>query len=297
MKGFISLDKTRRALADWGHIVPAFLFNVVALCLGILRWQWLLRAQGIKIPLLRTIELSLVGNFFNVALPGAVSGDLVKAFYVGREVEGKRGRSFGTILFDRVVGVSALVMVSAGALSLGLEAYRGTALLKGIQVLMVLAAIGVVVFYGYLFLVREHHDPLLRLMKRFESRVPRAGSVVRIYEGIRHYHHHPATVAGVLAISVVIHLLVGASCLWFARALGDSAIPLLSAYVVVPVGLLVTAVPIAPAGVGTGHAAFLFLFGLIGSQVGPDVYSLYALCIVAFAAVGGVVYLRFKATA
>src|SRR5579885_102540 len=170
MKGFISLDKTRRALGDWGHIVPAIVFSFIALCRGILRWQWLLRAQGIRIPLLRTAELSLIGNFFNVALPGAVSGDLVKAFYVGREVEGKRARSLGAILFDRVVGLSALVMVSAGALSLGLEAYRGTALLKGIQVLMALAAAGVISFYAYLFLVGERRDPLLALLKRLETR-------------------------------------------------------------------------------------------------------------------------------
>src|SRR4051812_34437121 len=95
MKGFISLEKTGRALMDWEHIVPALALSLIALGLGVLRWQWLLRVQGIELPLLRTFEFSLIGNFFNIALPGAVSGDLVKAFYIGREVEGKRARSFG----------------------------------------------------------------------------------------------------------------------------------------------------------------------------------------------------------
>lgn len=294
MKGFISLEKTGRALMDWGHILPALGLSFIALGLGVLRWQCLLRVQGIELPLLRTFEFSLIGNFFNVALPGAVSGDLVKAFYIGKEVEGKRARSFGAILFDRVVGVSALVMVSAGALSVGLGSFRGTALVHGIRALMVLAAVGVVCFYGYLFTVREHRDPLLALLRRVEKRFARAGSVTRIYEGIRQYHHHPATVAVALALSVLIHLLVGGACLGFARALGEMNVPLLAIYVVVPLGLLVTAVPVAPAGVGTGHAAFLFLFGLLGSQAGPDIYSLYALSMVVFAALGGVVYLRFK---
>jgi uncharacterized protein (TIRG00374 family) len=294
MKGFISIDKTRRALTDVDHVLPAIGFAFIALCLGVIRWQWLLRAQGIKLPMLRTLEFTLIGNFFNIALPGAVSGDVVKAFYIGREVEGKRGRSFGAILFDRVVGLSALVMVSAGALSIGRGSFHGTGLIHGIRAIMILAALGVVSFYSYLFVVRENHDPLLKFMRQMEKRTPKFGSITRIYEGIRHYHHHPATVAGVLAISVVIHLLIGCACLWFARALGDVSVPLLSIYVIVPLGLLVTAVPVAPAGIGTGHAAFLFLFGLIGSQVGPDVFSLYALSQVLFAAFGGFVYMRFK---
>ena len=294
MKGFISLEKTRRALSDWGHILPALGLSFMAVCLGVIRWQWLLRAQQIRLPLVRTLELTLIGNFFNVALPGAVSGDLVKAFYVGQEVEGQRARSFGSILFDRVVGVSALVIVSAAALSIGLDAFRGTRLMHGIRILMTVAAMCVIAFYAYLFMVQEQRDPLLILLRRIEAKVSRAGSFTRIYEGIRHYHHHPRTVAAVLTLSIVIHLLVGCACFWFARALGDVNVPLLSCYVVVPLGLLVTAVPVAPAGVGTGHAAFLFLFGLIGSQVGPDVYSLYALSLALFASFGGVIYLRFK---
>ena len=48
--------------------------------LGPIRWQLLLRAQGIKLSMGRTAQLTLIGNFFNIALPGAVSGDFVKAF-------------------------------------------------------------------------------------------------------------------------------------------------------------------------------------------------------------------------
>jgi uncharacterized protein (TIRG00374 family) len=296
-KGALSIDKTKQALLDFGHVIPAFGLMMFTMVLGMVRWQWLLKAQGISLPFLRTAELTLIGNFFNVALPGAVSGDLVKAFYVGKEVEGQRARAFGAILFDRVVGLSALVMVSAGALTVGFASFVGTPLLHGIRVLMILAAAGVISFYAYLFMVREHHDPLLRALKHFEKKIPRVDSVTRIYLGLRHYHHHPMTVARALALSIGVHLLVGLASLWFARALGDAVTPLVAVYVVVPLGLLVTAVPVAPAGVGTGHAAFFFLFRLIGSQVGPDVYTLYAIAMVLIALIGGVVYLRFKTVA
>ncbi len=293
-KRMISFEETRKALLDWQDSVPAILCLIIAMLLGAIRWQLLLRPQGLNLPALRVLQLTLIGNFFNIALPGAVSGDFVKAFYIGKEVEGQRGRAFGSILFDRVAGLSALVLVSASALVLGISQFQHSNLIKGTGLLIVVAAVCVLVLYAYLFLVREHHDPVLRLLRKLEARIPKAGSATRIYIGLRHYHNHRATVFQVLLISIMIHILVGFCCYRFALALGEDQLSLLSLYVIIPLGLLVTAVPVAPAGVGTGHAAFLFLFGLLGSKRGADVFTLYAMVNVALGCIGGLVYLRFK---
>ena len=108
--------------------------------------------------------------------------------------------------------------------------------------------------------------PVLKILRAIEVRLPKAGALTQIYVGLRHYHNHRLVVLQVLAISVVIQLLVGWACWHFAAALGETGLPLLALYVIVPLGMLVTAVPVAPAGVGTGHAAFLFLFGLLGCR-------------------------------
>lgn len=223
-----------------------------------------------------------------------MSGDFVKAFYVGREIQGQRARAFGSILFDRVAGLSALVLVAAGALVFGLQEFRHSALMAGTRVFVVTGAVCVLVFYCYLFLVREHHDPLLKILRTFHRKVPKAIVLTETYEGLRHYHNHRITVLQVLAISVVIHLTIGWACWHFAAALGDTSLDLLPLYVIVPLGLLVTAVPVAPAGVGTGHAAFLFLFGLLGCKRGADIFTLYAVINIMVGAMGGVVYLRFR---
>jgi len=62
----------------------------------------------------------------------------------------------------------------------------------------------------------------------------------------------------------------------------------------VPLGLLVTAVPIAPAGIGTGHAAFGWLFLRLGSKAGANVFNLFILVQLALASVGGFFYLGFR---
>lgn len=293
-KGFISIEATQRAFTHWDKLLIAFGVNILTLLICLVRWQKLLLAQNIQLKWKRIFQLAFIGNFFNIALPGAVSGDFVKAIYVAKEVHAQRSRAFGSIVFDRVAGLSALVLLSASSLILGFSSMHGTRLFHTIQVSVGFAALVVISFYGYLFLVREHHDPLLKLLRSLQNRYPLTGSITRIYESVRHYHNHRFIVIQVLLLSVVIHILVSYSCLNFAKALGEENISLSALFAVVPIGLLVTAIPILPAGVGTGHAAFLALFHLIGSQRGADVFSLFALVQICFGAVGGLVYLRFR---
>ena len=295
-KGFISLQHTKRAFSQWQFVLPAFLLLCTNLVIGTFRWQWLLQAQGIELRWFRMLQLGLIGNFFNVALPGAVSGDFVKAFYIAKEAPGKRARAFGSILFDRVAGLSALVLLATGALITGLETFKGTALVAAIQSFLIIAASCVVIFYSYLFLVTEKHDPVMKLLRKIESKIPKAGSFVRIYESLRHYHNHRAVVAKALLVSLLIHSLVGVCFYNFGMALGETQLQLQAVYVVMSLGLLITTIPVAPAGVGTGHAAFLYLFHLIGSERGADIFTLFALMNFTLGAIGGLVYLRFRTT-
>jgi uncharacterized protein (TIRG00374 family) len=115
-KGFISLEATQRAFEHWHSLLPAAICLFVTSLLGVIRWAILLRAQQIRVSLGRVFQLCFLGNFFNIALPGAVSGDVVKAIYVAQEVQGHRARAFSSILFDRFAGLMALVIVSVAAL-------------------------------------------------------------------------------------------------------------------------------------------------------------------------------------
>jgi hypothetical protein len=292
--GLISLHATRRAFARSDLMVPAIVALLAATFLAAIRWHGLLRAHDIHLTLGRIVRLTLIGNFFSLTLPGAVSGDFVKAFYVGRDTPGRRGDAFASILFDRITGVSALVVVSVAALAIG----QGAALRRAgggtIRSFVAVSAAAVFLFYGYLFLVRRRGEPVLRLFALLERRVPRVASIRRIYVSLRHYHDRRPAVFQALVLSVAIHLLVCFGCLEFWRALDPAPRPALGAFVVVPLGLLVTAVPVAPAGVGTGHAAFGWLFLRLGSKAGANVFNLFALTQLAQAAVGGLVYLGFR---
>jgi uncharacterized protein (TIRG00374 family) len=297
-KNLISISAFVAGLQNWPAILAGFVALWATALIATLRWGMLLRAQGIALPAGRLLQLQFVGNFFNIALPGAVSGDFVKAFYIAHEHPGARSKAFGSILFDRLLGLSALVLVSLTALLIGLQHFIGSPVLSGVKAFVMTAGVCVFFFYTYLFLVRENSDPFLKLGQAFERRPGKVGktfgAIVRIYLGVRVYHSERKLVLKALLLSCAIHVLAGFACLCFARALGETQIPTLGLFVVAPLGLLVTAVPILPGGVGTGHAAFSFFFHLLGSERGADLFSYYVLIQLFIGGVGGLVYLRFK---
>lgn len=293
-KGFLSVEETRKALSRYDLVLPALLMMMLGTSLSIVRWFYLVSAQGIHLQFGRTFMLCCVGFFFNIALPGVVSGDVIKAIYVAREIKGKRARAFSSIIFDRVVGLSGLILVAASALgaSFFLSPLEGKAL-RAVQLLVAASGTSIVLFFAYLFLVKENWDPLLKVFQKLEDRYPFLGSFTRTYEGIRVYHENRKTVLAALAISCVIHLLSITSCVIFARAMGLS-IPTLSMFIVIPIGMIVTAIPVTPAGVGTGHAAFLALFAMLGSQRGADIFNFWLLYKIIEGSIGGIAYLRFR---
>jgi len=296
-KGFLSLEDTAKAFHQWRYIVPAYLCLSIAFVLGFLRWHWLLRAQQIHLKVLRTAELGVIGNFFNIALPGAVSGDVVKAMYVSKESKGRASNALASILFDRISGVSGLILIAASSLVFGMHAPWSGKVIQSLEFFVICLGAGVVTFYSYLFLVRAHHDPLLYVLTRMTKRHPRLGSIQRSYEGIRLYGRAKGTVLSTLLISICIHLLVIFACVLFTQALNQATLPLGALLVLVPLGLLTTAVPISPAGVGTGNLAFGYLFDLLGSKAGANVFNLFLISQLFYGALGGLAYLRFKHSA
>jgi glycosyltransferase 2 family protein len=298
-KNLISISALGTGLKNWPAILAGFTAIVTTAFLAALRWGILLEAQEIKLKPSRILQLQFVGNFFNIALPGAVSGDFVKAFYIAHEYPGARSRAFGSILFDRILGLSALVIVALSALLIGLQHFIGSSMLAGIKVFVITAGLCVFTFYTYLFLMKENTDPVLKTLTLLERRPGKIGSVFgaieRVYLGIRVYHSERKIVLKALILSCLIHLLAGFACLCFAYALGENQLPVNGVFVVAPLGLLVTAIPVLPGGVGTGHAAFSFLFHLLGSTSGADIFSYYVLVQLFVGAMGGIVYLRFKA--
>lgn len=262
--------------------------------LATLRWQWLLQAQGVQAPFFQTLKVNLIGTFFNTALPGAVSGDFVKVFYIAQNAPGRRGQIFGSILFDRILGLSGLILVAAAALWGDWSLVRGTGALPAIRLTLALGAFGVLSFFSYLFWMPSSHDPIEKVLLRLVGWKPRAQGLANIYVGVRAYQNRKLAVLMGLSLSILIHLCVCWCCLQFAYALGEQGLSVSPVFLFVPLGLLVTAVPLLPGGIGTGHAAFSWGFHIIGSDRGADIFSLLFMTNLLIGIVGSIVYVSHR---
>jgi uncharacterized membrane protein YbhN (UPF0104 family) len=105
------------ASSRWYLLVGAWALLVVPLLISAIRWRGLLHPQGIYLPLSKCLQLTFVGQFYSIMLPGVTGGDLVKIIYTAR-LTGSKTKSLITILLDRVIGLIALMtiaVISAGS--------------------------------------------------------------------------------------------------------------------------------------------------------------------------------------
>jgi len=111
------------------------------------------------------------------------------------------------------------------------------------------------------------------LRRLVPQRFPRVHRIAeRVLGAIRQYGDHRQTLATVLVASIGVQVLrtITAWCLGVALGIPTA---LIWYFAWLPVIILVMLLPITPAGLGTGQAAFQLLFGLNGVPA-PDALAL-----------------------
>jgi uncharacterized membrane protein YbhN (UPF0104 family) len=110
-------------------------------------------------------------------------------------------------------------------------------------------------------------------MKRLEGRVPLSGIIKRCWEAVESYRSQPGALLKGFLISVPTHLLACLGVYLAMTTVQSRGISLESFLLVVPLGLITTAIPLSPAGVGIGQAAFYTLFSAVAAGTGTTASS------------------------
>ncbi len=294
-KGMLDFSRVKNVILDYPVFI--FMFGIQVLCMlgGVRRWQWLLKGQQLPLPFREALDLTMIGVFFNTAIPGAVSGDFVKGFYVVQKQPDGRGRirAFTTLLLDRILGLSALVFVSFFAMLFNFSEITSNPSLKHLAGMISLIWLGVVVFYLFVLI----KSPITQWIQSILTKLPMGELFLKLFEAVKAYEDRREYLLKGFLVSVAIHLTIISGFYFLSRSLGGfEQVPLLKFYFLVPFGMLVTAIPIAPAGLGTGHAAFLWLFQLAGSPGGADLFTAYVSFQILLSLVGGIFYIRYRGT-
>jgi uncharacterized protein (TIRG00374 family) len=276
------LDQPKR----WSCLAVAFAFCATAIVTTFLRWFVLVWAQGLPFRLQDSLRIGFIGYMFNQIIPGAVSGDLVKAVLLAREQQ-RRTVAISTVAIDRIVGLYAMSLVAALAATLFWTDIQSNAQLRTLATWVCgVAGVGTV---GMIVLF----TPLLyrdTWMRRFE-RLPLVGGVVReLLCTMRVYLDRRAVVVVAVAMSLVVHTCLILSLYFTASAFGPW--PLRVHAVVAPMGLAVNAIPLTPGGIGLGEGAMQKLFELAGQHGATALGMMLSYRVINWLlALGGVPYL------
>jgi uncharacterized protein (TIRG00374 family) len=258
----LGLPSLAARLAGRAPVVAIVLLVLAAVVvLTAWRWQRLLRALDLRLPFGQAARLSWIGLFFNIAIPGATGGDVVKAFYAAR-VLGAPTRAVVSVFVDRVLGLLALVLLAGGAVLLAPSdpAYDTP------KRLVLLCLAGALVG-GAVVLSRRLRRALgLAALLR---RLPFAHVLAEADAALRLYRKKPREVGFALLLSLGNHVGFVVAAWLLAGALGMRDLGLAPLFVVVPLASLIGAVPLLPGGWGVGEVAYAWLlqpFGVAATE-------------------------------
>ncbi len=281
-----------RAELVWASVLVWLVGPVI---LGSLRWWLLIRGGGLHCSYLRALRLQLVGFFFNTAMPGSVGGDIVKAIYIVRDQDAPSGKTPAllSVLLDRIIGLIGLFLMGVIAALFSYDQLMTSPVTRNL-----VFGLGFVVALSFLFLAvvfipwQGDADPLRKILS---IRIPGLRLLKRVYDALRIYKDRPILVFSSILISVVIQLVFFGFMAFIGRLLyGSEAFDVSLLAPVFPFGILITAIPLAPGGLGVGHTAFDKLFQVVGLPGGANVFNLYVLSQLALNLLGLIPYLSMK---
>lgn len=274
-------------------LLSAFMFFALgAILLGSFRWFLLLKGAGYTVSYLRTIHLQLTGMFFNTAMPGAVGGDLVKAYYVIRDNQNKaKTAAIMSIFLDRLIGMSGVfatgLLVAAWFYNFTMQNSNITSFVQSLIWFLILFTIFMfAALYKY-----KGKDPFLRILS---LKIPSFSIFKKIYLAVRTYQNFKLYIFAAILISIVNQFLALTFFYLVTISILPTDVPIASIASIFPIGVLTSALPLAPGGLGVGHAAFEKLFTLIGLSQGANIFNIYTLVMLCFNLTGFVPYLYLK---
>lgn len=224
------------------------------------RWQFLSAALGFKLALREYYDYYLIGMFFNLFLPGAIGGDMLRMFYLAKSANRKKREALLTLLAERGVGlVALLLLISVVCITPALAGTDLTIPLRlpllpamSFDLRLILLCMSGLMLAGYLSLWVA---PLERLVEK----VPK----LELIGQARVYWANLGLLAKSVSISLFVHGLMVGMHLLIASAL-NIHVDILYITVVYGVVSLASVIPISFNGLGVREGVYVYLLTKVG---------------------------------
>jgi glycosyltransferase 2 family protein len=257
-------------------------FLAYPLCL--LRWEILLRAAKIYLPLKRVVISYAGGIFFNLFLPSTIGGDLVRSIDLASHTK-KPKQVVATVLLDRLSGYIGLSIVAFLAVVLGGRIVEDPSVIIAVSIIVGLLIVILLVLFN-----KRAYGKVNRFLDS-----PNAGrvreAVTSLHQEIYLFGKDKKVIFNNLTVSILIQLTAPLAFLLLGLSLGVK-INIVYYFVFLPVIGAITLLPISIGGLGLRDASMIYFFAKAG--VGKDLAFAMSLLnfsfILIFGSLGGIIY-------
>lgn len=258
-----------------------------------IRWKSILGARSnTDIPLPGMLKITWIGQFFSTVLPGTVSGDLVKIIYVQKfdQVFSKQFL-FASILIDRLMGLSGLIfLVGINTLCFSSHILENAPamepLLKFNYLLMFIIIASLVIFMYW-------HQMIRSILVYFQAKL-----LTGVFKRLIALWDDLVMIRSKMVKAIILSILtqlIGVVIFWsLIYPFVGSQIDFVQALAFIPLGLMTLALPIAPSGLGVGHAIFQKLFEFSGITNGASLFNIFFVVSLIVNIMGVIPYLLSK---
>lgn len=244
-----SLSKT------WEWLLAAFLLTLPPFAIVTWRFKVILASQGIVVPFRQALRWTMIGAFFDLAMPSSNGGDFIKAGYVvGHVGAGMRTRAVMAVAFDRVIGLLGLFLLAALVSVIGWNVLKDLPARHLVVGISFAAGVGPLIAFRIAGSRRLYNHPGLNQWLMRHAFGLRIKQMIGSFNTLR---ENPRVLVTALGLSMLNHIFWCTSLLFIAIAVGNAVSPL-KGFIVFPLAIFGGIFGVA-GGFGVGTAAFDFL--------------------------------------
>ena len=261
--------------ASWGWVVIGWACYSVVEVLATVRWQILLRIQGIHVSWPQTGGIVMIGLFFNQFLPGGIGGDAMRLYFIFKLAPRRKIGAALSIAMDRMFGLFTLLFLASASFSLRFSWLTHSGISRHIAYVAVALLSASLAFVVLLFCLMGSG-----LLHRLPRALPFRNVMMQSGEALLAYRNHLMAMAFAFPITIVAHLAyyttfycAGESLRASTpKAFGASLADMLS---IMPLVDTIISVPISIGGLGVRETLFQELLGNL-AHVPPAVAAFTA---------------------
>lgn len=248
----------------WYYIVTLIGMSGLLILVSCIKWQLFIEASGHKVYLTTLIWYYIQSYFFSLFLPSILGGDVARSYQLGKSL-GKYKSAFAATFIERFTGLLAMAMLAIFFVILGADVT--SSMRFSIIIFAGLIALSSIIIFSRKF-SRLFCNLLVGSLK-FVGFTGLGAKISVLLDNINVAMEFACNNYSLLAKAILLafcfHFFAAVNTYIAALAVGWDDANLASLCVMVPLVLLVSAIPLTPSSIGIQEGAYFYFLTNLGS--------------------------------